>query len=133
MVILWNLIFKKHYETLFIIKYCLLNWFNKGQHKGRPGGIVQHALLWWPGFVGSNPRCGPTPLIKPRCGGVPHTKQRKIGTDVSSATIFFKQKVEEWQQMLPQGQSSSPKKKSKKRKQICEVDTHFRKVSSIKF
>ena len=37
------------------------------------------------------------------------SKKRKIGTDVSSGTIFLKQKEEDWQQMLAQGQSSSPK------------------------
>ena len=36
-----------------------------------------------------------------------HIKQRKIGTDVSSVTVFLKQKEEDWQQMLAQGQSSS--------------------------
>ena len=34
-------------------------------------------------------------------------KKRKIGTDVSSVTIFLKQKEEDWHQMLAQGQSSS--------------------------
>ena len=29
------------------------------------------------------------PLIKPCSGGVPHTKQRKMGTDFSSGTIFL--------------------------------------------
>ena len=28
----------------------------------------------------------------PCCGGDPHTKQKKIGTNVSSRTIFLKQK-----------------------------------------
>ena len=37
--------------------------------------------------MGSDPRRGPTPLIKPCCGSNPHTKQRKIGTDVSSGPI----------------------------------------------
>ena len=49
------------------------------------------------------------PLIKPCCDNVPHTKQKKTGTDVSSAIIFLKQKEEDWQQVLAQGQSSSPK------------------------
>ena len=35
---------------------------------------VQHTPLWWPRFMGSDPRHGPTPLIKPGCGGNPHTK-----------------------------------------------------------
>ena len=33
---------------------------------GRPSGSVvkvQHALLWWPGFRGSDPGHGPTPLF----------------------------------------------------------------------
>ena len=50
-----------------------------------------------------------TLLLNPCCSSVPHTKWRKIGTNVSSATIFRKQKEEDWQQVLAQGQSSSPK------------------------
>ena len=37
-----------------------------------------------------------TPLIKPHCGGVPHAKQRRIGPDVRSVTVFLKQKEEDW-------------------------------------
>ena len=40
----------------------------------------------------------------------PNIKQRKTGTDVTSATIFLKQQEEDWQQILAQGQSSSKKK-----------------------
>ena len=36
-----------------------------------------------------------TPLIKPCCGGIPYTKGRKTVMDVSSGTIFLKQK-EDW-------------------------------------
>ena len=36
------------------------------------------------------------PLIRPHCGGIPH-KIKKMGTDVSSDTIFLKQKEEDWQ------------------------------------
>ena len=35
--------------------------------------------------------------------------------DVSSATIFPKQKEEDWQQMLAQGQSSSQKRQKSKK------------------
>ena len=52
-----------------------------------------------------------TPLIKPCCGSFPHAKERKIGIDVSSATIFLKQNEEDWQQTLAQGQYSSQKEK----------------------
>ena len=48
------------------------------------------------------------PLAKPHWGGIPH-KMRKVGTDVNSATIFLKQKEEDCQQMLAQGQSFSQK------------------------
>ena len=54
-------------------------------------------------------------LIKPCCGGIPHTKQRQIGTDVRSWRIFLKQKGEDWQQMLAQGQSSSAKNQKTKK------------------
>ena len=33
--------------------------------------------------------------------------------DISSATVFFKQKEDDWQHMLAQGQSSSPKEKKR--------------------
>ncbi|MPX07482.1 hypothetical protein C0133_08905, partial [Moraxella catarrhalis] len=42
-----------------------------------------------------------------------------MGTDVSSGPIFLKQKEEDWQQMLAQGQSSSPKKKERKKEKEC--------------
>ena len=71
-----------------------------------------------PGLAGSDPgEQTYTPLTKPCFGGIPHTKQRRIGRDVSSAAIFLKQKEEDWQQMLAQGQSSSPKNKERKKKQ----------------
>ena len=57
-------------------------------------------------------------LIKPCCGGVTYTKKWKTGTDVSSGIIFLKQKEEDWQQMLAQGQSSSGKKKTRKRERM---------------
>ena len=50
-------------------------------------GWVQHAPLEQPGFVGSDPRHGPSPLIK--------------------------QKEEDWQQMLAQGHYFSPKTPTK--------------------
>ena len=66
------------------------------------------------GFTGSDP--GHRPAHHSSSLGIPHAKQRKIATDVSSATIFLKQK-EDWQYMLAQGQSSSPEKtKTKKTK-----------------
>ena len=70
-------------------------WF-----KGWPGGIVvkfthfalvAHGLQVW--ILGTDL----APLIKPCCGGIPH--KIKIGTDLSSATIFLKQKEEDWQWM----------------------------------
>ena len=51
------------------------------------------------------------PLVRLCCGGIPYTKWRKIATDVNSVTIYLKEKEEDWQQMLAQGQSSSTKKK----------------------
>ena len=44
----------------------------------------------------------------PCYGSIAHTKWRSIGMDVSSVTIFLKQKEKDRQQMLAQGQSSSP-------------------------
>ena len=76
---------------------------------GPPGGIVVKfsTLLWWPAVQWFESQAWThTPFIKPGCGSIPQTKQ-KIGTDVSSATIFLKQKEEDRQQMLAQGQSPS--------------------------
>ena len=63
--------------------------------RGQPSGIVvKFGVLRFGGlgFVGSDPRHGPTPLIKLCCGGNLHTKERKTGTDVSSGLLFPKQK-----------------------------------------
>ena len=57
---------------------------------------------------------------------IPHTKQRKTGTAVSSATILLKQKEEDWQQMLAQGQSSSSKKKEKRKKPSSIFEITFK-------
>ena len=78
---------------------------------GQPRGIVVKsvcsALVAWGSQVWI-PGKDLALLVKPRCGGIPH-KTEKIGTDLSSVTIFLKQKEEDWQQMLAQGQSSSQK------------------------
>ena len=52
----------------------------------------------------------------------PTYKVEKTGTDVSSVTIFLKQKEGDWQQMFAQGQSFSPKNKKQK--------TYFIRVST---
>ena len=48
-------------------------------------------------------------LIKPCCGGVPYTKERKIGTDVSSGPIFLTKK------------KKKKKKERKKEKELTYV------------
>ena len=54
-----------------------------------------------------------------------------IATDVSSMTIFLKQKEESWQQMLAQGQSSSPRKKKKKKKdQVNNLTFQLKKLEN---
>ena len=61
--------------------------------------IAHQTMLWW----------HPT-----------YKKQKRIGTDLNSRTIFLKRKKrreeEDWQQMLAQGQSSLPKKLKNKKK-----------------
>ena len=78
--------------------------------RGLPGDrvVVKFSALCFSGlgFVSLDPGCRSTPLIKLCCGGDPHTKQRKTGTDVSSGPLFLKQKEEDWQQVLAQGQFS---------------------------
>ena len=52
-----------------------------------------HTPLWRPGVCRFRSQAQTyTPLIKPCCAGVPHTKQRKIGADVSSGPIFLTKK-----------------------------------------
>ena len=63
----------------------------------RAGLVVQWvsscALLLWPTAHGFGSQVWTyVLLIKPCCGGVPHRKQRKMGTDISSGTIFLSKK-----------------------------------------
>ena len=99
-----------NYTNISIILICKICFW------GGPGGIMVRlassgSAAQWRRFMGSNPAWTYALLIKPCCGRVPHKKQRKLGTDVSSGTMFLKQKEEVWQQKLAQGQSFSPKKK----------------------
>ena len=41
-------------------------------------------------------------------------KWKRMGTDVSAEPLFLERKEEDWQQVLAQGQSSSPKNKNEK-------------------
>ena len=101
----------KSYRSADINLFTKQKFFKK-KSQGRPGSIVvkftcstsaaqdsqvripgvdlhttHQAMLWW----------------------CPTYKIERIGRDVSSGTIFFKQKGEDSQQMLAQGQSSSQK------------------------
>ena len=62
--------------------------------------LSSHALLRWPKVRWFGPWAQTYALlIEPCCGSIPYTKSKKIGTDVSSATVFLKQKKkEDWQQ-----------------------------------
>ena len=93
----------------------------------RHSGWVRVLHFYDMGLAGPDPRCGSIQmLIKPCCGSVPHTKWRMIGTDVSSGTIFLRQKEENWQWILVWGQSSSPcKTKTKKKK--CTLSPYPKK------
>ena len=89
---------------------------------GWPGGLVVKcpcsASAAWSPHV-QIPGTDLAPLVKPRCGSIPH-KIKEDSTDVSSATIFLKQKEEDWQQMVAQGQSSSQTTKINKLKKKKE-------------
>ena len=61
---------------------------------GWRGGVVVKFAAWVHRFGSQAQTC--TLLITPHCGGVPHTNWRNTGTDVSSVTIFLKQKEEDW-------------------------------------
>ena len=78
--------------------------------RGQPSGVAvkfAHSALVAQGSQVQIPGTDPGPLVRPCCSSIPFTKQRKTGTDVSSVTIFLKQKEGDWQQILAQGQSSS--------------------------
>ena len=97
--------------------YILLGMFYLVQ-RDIPFGAAQWHSTWIhmlcfgdPGFAGSDPMCGPDTHSSSHAVAASHIGWRKIGTDVRSVTIFLKQKGEDWQQTLAQGQSSSPKTK----------------------
>ena len=67
--------------------------FLKKPSQGWPGGVVvkfTHSALAAGVRQFRSQVWTYAPFIKPCCGGIPRKKQRKIGTDVSSATIFIK-------------------------------------------
>ena len=84
--------------------------------RGLPSGLVvkfTHPALaarvlqiWIPG--------ADLALLSKPCWAASHIKWRKIDRDVSSVSVFLKEKEEDWQQMLAQGQPSSKKKKTRK-------------------
>ena len=65
-----------------------------------------------PGFTGLDPRHGPTVAHCAMIWWHLTYEVEEVGPDVSSGMIFLKQKEEDGQPMLAQGQSSSPKKES---------------------
>ena len=91
--------------TSWLLKKIIINQLWKGLHLWhskipKPGRLKLQCSSWvcsasagGPGSVGSDPQCGPTPLIKLCCGGNPHRKQRKMGTDVSSGLTFLTKKT----------------------------------------
>lgn len=55
--------------------------------------LGSHAPIWQPGVYGFVSQVWTyAPLIKPCSEGIPHTKQRRTGTDLSSVTMFLKQR-----------------------------------------
>ena len=87
-----------------------MSWYsiNWTKYWGQPGGAAvkfarSTSVAWgsqvW--IMGT----GLALLVRPCCDDIPHKIEED--TDVSSATIFLKQKEEDGQQMLAQGQSSS--------------------------
>ena len=80
--------------------------------RGRPGGTAvkcAHSAL---AAQGSSVRILGAPLGTPCCGRRPtYKKQREMGMDVSSGSVFLREKKEDWQQLA---QSDLPQKKKKK-------------------
>ena len=81
--------------------------------EGQPSGIVVKLVLSASAAQGSPVQIPGTDLHATHQAMLwrrpTYQKWRKIGTDVSSGTILLKQKEEDWQQRLAQGQSSSLK------------------------
>ena len=68
------------------------------------------------GFAGSDLRCRPSTACQAMLWWHPTSTRGRL-PQVSSATVFLKQKEDGWQQMLAQGQSASQKKE----KEVKEV------------
>ena len=62
-----------------------------------------HTLVWRPGILRFRSLAwNYALLVKPCCGSIPYTEWSNVGRDVSSGTIFLKQKEEDWQEILVQ-------------------------------
>ena len=94
------------------------------------GGWVHELHFNSLGFAGSDLAHGPIHCPSSHAGGSSQTKQGNIGTDVSSGTIFLKQKEEDWQQMLAQGYFSSPKTWYKlfQHTVLFQLSIHYNKI-----
>ena len=118
---------------------CLIGCFFIGDVKhvnlqGQPGGLAINVLSFGSlGFAGSDPGCRCTHWSSSHPVAASHIQnrgrrtdvssgtiflrqKRKIGTDVRSGIIFLKQKKRNWQQTLAQSQSSSQKKERERDK-----------------
>ena len=63
---------------------------------GQPGGAAVKftcSTLVAIGFAGSDPRCGPAHHLSSHAVvGIPYTKEKKMGMDVSSESLFLSKK-----------------------------------------
>ena len=87
--------------------------------------LSAHIPLQWPGVHWFGFRAWTYALfIKPCCGGIPHRTRVTYNQDIQLCTAALGREIkeEDWQQMLAQGQSSSPKK-LKKPKSMCKKRT----------
>ena len=95
--------------------FCLVKQTSIKQNRGRPQGLVaKFGTLCFSG-PGSVPGCGPIPLVSGHAVEVTHTQNR-----------------ERLAQMLAQGESSSPKRKQKKKRKTESITSrHAVKVRSF--
>ena len=79
-------------DIVFVLEFCSVSKAKIEVLRGHPGGMVLKFKCCTLAARYSQVRSWAqiyTILIQPCCGGIPHTKWRKIGTDVSSGTVFL--------------------------------------------
>ena len=82
-------------------------------------------LLWRPRVCGFGSQAWTQHSSSSHTMVASHIKWRKIGADVGSVAVLLKQGEEDWQQMLAQGQFSSPHNSQKKIREGMQETGHL--------